>query len=223
MDDLQCEGQVVDQTLRELEIINRLLGGNNVTIDGIARLLQSRNQQQVIHITDMGCGGGDILKLVAQWARRNNIPMKLTGIDANPNIIAYAERNSAAYPEISYKAINIFSDDFKEHETDIILATLFTHHFTEDELVYLVAQWHHQARVGVVINDIHRHWFAYYSIKWLTRIFSQSAMVRFDAPLSVLRSFRKQELQTILKRASITNYTLKWKWAFRWQLITPSA
>jgi hypothetical protein len=73
--------------------------------------------------------------------------------------------------------------------------------------------------VGFIINDIHRHWLAYYSIKLLTRIFSRSMMVRFDAPLSVLRAFRKKELEVILRNAGISNFKIKWMWAFRWQVI----
>lgn len=44
-------------------------------------------------------------------------------------------------------------------------------------------------------------------------------MVKFDAPLSVLRAFTKNEWITILKEAGIKDYSLRWKWAFRWQLI----
>jgi hypothetical protein len=44
-------------------------------------------------------------------------------------------------------------------------------------------------------------------------------MVKYDAPLSVLRAFRKKELIGILQAAGITRYTLRWMWAFRWQII----
>ncbi len=219
MDDLQCSGEVVDQTLRELEIINRLLGGNQVTINGVSRLLKNSTTKEVIKVADLGCGGGDILKLVANWGRKNNRPLHLTGIDANPNIIDYAAKHSRDYPEINYKAVNIFSDEFKKESNDIVLATLFTHHFTNEELIHLLQQLKKQTLIGIVINDLHRHWFAYYSIKWLTQLFSRSAMVKIDAPLSVLRGFKKQELVDILKQARIDNYTLQWKWAFRWELI----
>jgi 2-polyprenyl-3-methyl-5-hydroxy-6-metoxy-1,4-benzoquinol methylase len=218
MDDLQQEGEIIDKTLGELEIINRLLGGNKVTIKGVSELIQSK-PEKAITIADLGCGGGDILKLVAKWGRKNRIPLKLTGIDANPNIIAYAKRNTSSFKEIDYLAINIFSDEFKSKKFDVVLATLFTHHFTDDELIDLLQSLTHQTRLGIVINDIHRHWFAFHSIRWLTQLFSKSYMVKADAPLSVLRAFRKNELKKILHQAGIIRYTLKWRWAFRWELI----
>ena len=40
MDDLDCEGEVLEQTLKELKTINRWLGGNHVTTDGIQKINQ---------------------------------------------------------------------------------------------------------------------------------------------------------------------------------------
>jgi 2-polyprenyl-3-methyl-5-hydroxy-6-metoxy-1,4-benzoquinol methylase len=218
MDDLEQGGELIDQTLRELEIINRLLGGNKVTIDGISTLLKNK-PEKTIQIADLGCGGGDILKLVAKWGRRNKIKFQLIGIDANPNIVVYAQNNSNGYPEIRYEAVNIFSSDFQKQRYDIVLATLFTHHFTNQQLTKILSSLRKQAAIGIVINDLHRHWFAYHSIKWLTWLFSRSSMVKSDAPTSVLRAFHKHELKAILENAGITNYTLRWRWAFRWELI----
>ena len=221
MDNLHCEGEVVDQTLRELEIINRLLGGNYVTISGVQALLKNTPAKIPITIADLGCGGGDILRLIATWGRKHNFRFQLRGIDANPNIIAFAINSSTDYPEIEYEPLNIFGAEFKSRAFDIVLATLFTHHFTDEELIQLFSSLKKQVRIGIVINDIHRHWFAFHSIRFLTHFFSKSAMVKYDAPLSVLRSFKKSELKAILQQAGIENYQLKWKWAFRWQLIVP--
>ena len=219
MDDLNCHGEVVHQTLRELEVINRLLGGNGVTMEVMNQLLKKTPRQKSITIADLGCGGGDMLKLVADFGRKKNIPMKLFGIDANPHIIEFAQRNCEAYPEISFEAANVFSKDFQEKKFDIIIGTLFYHHFQDSALVSLLSNLKNQAKLGLIVNDIHRHWFAYHSIKLLTRFFSRSAMVRFDAPLSVLRAFTKEELVRILKASGIVQYKIQWKWAFRWQIL----
>ncbi len=220
MDDLESGGPVMDQTLKELEFINKWLGGNDVTIDGIKKLVGKSTRP--ITLVDLGCGGGDILKLVADWARAIKINVTLIGIDANPHVIAFAEKNTTDYPEISFKCVNIFSDAFNQIEADIYTATLFTHHFDSAALSDLLQQLNDKSTLGVVINDIHRHWFAYYSIKWLTGLFSKSAMVRNDAAVSVLRAFKKNELTECLNKAGIRNYNLKWMWAFRWQVVINS-
>ncbi len=218
MDDLDCKGEVVDQTLRELDFINQWLGGNAVTLNGLQLLWKSRSKSSTITIADLGCGSGEMVKLIAQLARKSKRSVSLTGIDANTNIIEYAKKNQVN-DSIKFLSVNIFSDSFKVRKFDILVCTLFLHHFSDEELVVLFRSFKQQASIGIVVNDIHRHPFAYYSIKWLTQLFSNSAMVKFDAPLSVRRAFTNSELKSILSKAEINNYQLKWKWAFRWQLI----
>jgi 2-polyprenyl-3-methyl-5-hydroxy-6-metoxy-1,4-benzoquinol methylase len=218
MDDLDSSGKIIDVTLSELETINLLLGGNYVTINGISRLLSGKQINQV-SIADLGCGSGDILKLMRKYFNRKGIAATLTGIDANPNIVAYAKTHTDAKNNIQYEAINIFSPEFKKRKFDIITGTLFFHHFSNEELISFFKDLKEQLTIGFVINDIHRHWFAYHSIKLLTGVFSKSTMVKHDAPVSVMRAFRKKELQYILQEAGIKHYSLRWMWAFRWQVV----
>jgi 2-polyprenyl-3-methyl-5-hydroxy-6-metoxy-1,4-benzoquinol methylase len=218
MDDLQSGGEIIRQTLRELEKINKLLGGNHVTISGVRKLIDL-SIDKTWRIVDVGCGGGEIMKLIAEWARKNEVKVQLIGIDANPNVIAYAEENCDEYPEISFLTIDIFSYQFRQLEFDVLTATLFFHHFSDDQLTNFFSQIQSRALSGVVVNDIHRHWLAYRSINLLTSLFSKSPMVKNDAGVSVLRSFRKNDWQKILGRAGILDYSLKWMWAFRWRLV----
>jgi 2-polyprenyl-3-methyl-5-hydroxy-6-metoxy-1,4-benzoquinol methylase len=219
MDDLEASGSIIDVTLKELEIINLLLGGNYVTIDGIRKLLKNKIRQQPVMIADLGCGSGDILRLIKKWSLKNGQMTDLTGIDANRNIIEYAKHHTPRDYSIRYESQNIFSEEFGRRTFDIITGTLFFHHFTDEQLTQFFRQLKEKVRIGIVINDIHRHWFAYYSIKWLTGLFSKSQMVKNDAPVSVMRAFSKTDLQRILENAGINKYSLRWMWAFRWQVV----
>jgi 2-polyprenyl-3-methyl-5-hydroxy-6-metoxy-1,4-benzoquinol methylase len=219
MDDLEASGQIIDVTLRELETINLLLGGNYVTINGLDRLLKNHPKEKQISVADVGCGSGDILKLMRKYFGKKLIKATLTGIDANPNIVNYARLHTDPKEKIEYESVNIFSDEFREKQFDIVTGTLFFHHFTDSELIDFFAQLHKQLSIGLIINDIHRHWFAYHSIKWLTKIFSRSTMVKHDAPVSVMRAFKKKELESILRQAGIKSYSIRWMWAFRWQVV----
>lgn len=219
MDDLAFEGKEMDKALRELEVINKWLGGNQLTLHGLDRLTKTLPSNRSVKIADLGCGGGDMLKLIADKARKRKRNFELIGIDANPYIIEYAKSNTKDYPEISYHAINIFSQEFQQQQFDIILCTLFTHHFTDHQLIQLLSQMKHQASLGLVINDLHRHPLAYHSIKLLTRLFSKSYMVKNDGPISVLRGFSRYNWESILEKAKIKDYSLHWRWAFRWELV----
>lgn len=217
MDDLSFSDPVVFQTLKELDVINKWLGGNSVTIAGldiIRRKYLRRGDQ--LHIADLGCGSGTMLKMMVDWGRKNGIRIKVTGIDANPHIVKYAESECEGFPEISFLAEDVFSEKFSRRRFDVITSTLFFHHFDDSQLLNLFAQLNEQSSLALVINDLHRHWFAYHSISFLTSVFSSSYMVKNDARLSVARSFEKTELQSLLTSAGFSDVLLKWKWAFRY-------
>jgi 2-polyprenyl-3-methyl-5-hydroxy-6-metoxy-1,4-benzoquinol methylase len=219
MDDLACEGAVVEQTLRELDFINKWLGGNEITVHALKEAWKTIPKEQTITIADLGCGSGEMLRIISEMASKENRTVRLIGMDANPQIVAYAQTHSSAYSNIAFEAINVFSEEFRNQKFDIVLATLFMHHFSKEELITLLSSLQKQTRYSIIINDIHRHPFAYYSIKWLTQLFSKSAMVKFDAPLSVLRSFKRLEWVEIMQSISQKDYSLSWNWAFRWKLV----
>jgi ubiquinone/menaquinone biosynthesis C-methylase UbiE len=92
---------------------------------------------------------------------------------------------------------------FPDGSFDIAMASLFFHHLSNEDCVRVLAQMWRIARRRVIINDLHRHAIAYFSIRALTRLFSSSRMVRHDAPVSVRRSFRPAELLDIARRAGV--------------------
>jgi 2-polyprenyl-3-methyl-5-hydroxy-6-metoxy-1,4-benzoquinol methylase len=218
MDNLACEGEVVNQTLRELDFINHWLGGNAVTVNAVNHVLKKIPKEKEITIADLGCGSGEMLRLLALKLKKQNRNTNFIGVDANANIVEYAIHQSTGYANVSFFADNILEDRFQQKQFDVVLATLFFHHFETDDLIKILKQLKQQTNF-IIINDIHRHPLAYYSIKWLTQLFSKSAMVKFDAPLSVLRSFTHAEWTDILQQADLVDYKIRWRWAFRWQIV----
>ncbi|MCR6641791.1 MAG: methyltransferase domain-containing protein [Sporocytophaga sp.] len=222
MDDLEFEGEVLGQTLDEIEFINKWLGGNAVTLDAVKKVIKERqlqNSEFPISISDLGCGGGEMLSLICNWAQSENIKVNLTGIDANDYVVNHAANKVPLHKCISFKKHNVLDEAFRKESFDISTCTLFCHHFEDDVLIDFLKQLRKQTRVAIIINDIHRHWFAYYSIKYLTGLFSKSYMVKYDAQLSVLRAFKKNELQLLIRKAGFDRFNIRWKWAFRFQVI----
>lgn len=218
MDDLECSGEELAQTLRELKTINHWLGGNHVTTNGLKKIT-TLFPQETYQIADIGCGGGDMIRIMDQWAKSEKKAVDFIGIDANPNIIELAKVRLKDVTNVQWRVQNVFASEFPKEKVDIITCTLFTHHFTDAELISLIRAFREKASLGLVINDLHRHWFAFHSIRILTKLFSKSPMVQNDASLSVMRSFRKSDLERILKASGIKNYQISWFWAFRWQVL----
>ena len=214
MDDFTMEGVIFRDTLDKLEIINRFLGGNTVTIKGLKKLLKNQSKKKTITIVDLGCGHGDILRDVAKFGRKNNYSFKLIGIDANFAAIEYARELSKEYSELSFEMIDIFSEDFKKQSYDIVLCTLFLHHFKNEELISFLKTTIEKATIGVVVNDLHRHKLAYYLFK-LIGFFIKNKMVRQDGLTSVLRAFKRKDLENISIQMKV-QFSIQWKWAFRY-------
>ena len=216
MDDFSMEGALLQRTLDQIAWINQWLGGNGVTINGLKKLWKDTPLDQEITIVDLGCGNGDMLRVIANLARKKGRKVKLIGIDANNFTINYAQKLSAEYPEISYLQTLIPSDAFKDLSYDVILSTLFFHHFTNEEIQACLKEIVSKVKIGIVINDLHRNQWAVILFKLLT-IFIPNPMVREDGVTSILRGFKKSELQTFVHQLNLTNSEIHWKWAFRYQ------
>ena len=214
MDDFSLDHQIIDPIMDELEVVNKLLGGYRVFFNAFDRI-EIKNGMS---ISDWGCGGGDSLREIAKWARKKNLKITLTGVDATASAVEYARKNSEDFPEINYILADVLSNDLKENQFDVVISSLFTHHFPNEEWIKLIQKMAFCSKKFVVINDLHRHWFAYYSIGILTQLFSRSEMVKHDSKLSVLRSFKKTDLLKLLQEGGFKYYKIQWMWAFRWQI-----
>ena len=222
IDDLELDNDALRQNLEELALINKYLGGNQVTTSGLSKLIPNpliTNNQSPITIADLGCGGGDMLMVMADWAKKIGLNAQFIGIDANDFMVDFGMKRTANYPNISYLHQDIYSEEFKEKSFDIVTMTLFCHHFSDESLVQFLQQLKKQTRIGIVINDIHRHWFAYHSIAWITKLFLKSYLVKNDAKLSVWRAFVREDLEKIIQKSGFNKYSIRWKWAFRWEVI----
>ncbi|MBC7449702.1 MAG: methyltransferase domain-containing protein [Hymenobacteraceae bacterium] len=219
MDDLALTGDALRQNLDELEYINKWLGGYAPITRGLALLCGEWPRDRVLRIADVGCGGGDTLRVMAAWARRRGLSVELIGIDANAFMIEYAREKCASSPEICFQQLDIFVEAFSQQSFDVVTCSLFCHHFAEETLAALLRQLAGQARRGVIVNDLHRHPLAYYSIRWLTRLLGGSYLVQHDAPLSVARAFQRADIVALCARAGVAVRRLRWHWAFRWELV----
>jgi 2-polyprenyl-3-methyl-5-hydroxy-6-metoxy-1,4-benzoquinol methylase len=214
MDDLSSPVDQVMQNLRELEVINNRLGGYSPVLSVLDKLVTDKP----VTIVDIGSGAGDMLRAIQQWAIAKRKNVNLVGIDYNPVMVGYATWHSAGR-NIAYKQWNVYDDTVLNENADIVTCSLFLHHFTHEEAVDLLKRMYKIANRAVIINDLHRHWFAYYGIKLLTNLFSKTYMVKNDAPLSVARAFRRKDWMHLLQAAGISHYTIKWCWAWRWQVV----
>jgi ubiquinone/menaquinone biosynthesis C-methylase UbiE len=163
-----------------------------------------------------------------RWAAAQSpaINVEIVAIDANPVTVGYAhEALKKRLPadlqaKIKVEVADALALPYADQEFDVAIVAMFLHHFAHENAVQIVRSMQRISKHGILINDLHRHPFAYYGIYALTRLLPAVQMVRNDAPLSVLRGFKSSELKSIAESAGLINFSLKWRYAFRWVLNT---
>ncbi|MGE5353898.1 MAG: methyltransferase domain-containing protein [Acidobacteriota bacterium] len=209
IDDLSITDERLDRALYELKVINFSLGGNSVTRAGISAINRAYPFKNSPVILDLGSGGSDLFFKMSINGR------KFDPVSADMNIQA------CRYTKIFYPGAKVVCCDaqrlpFKDNSVDVIHASLFFHHFKEEDMSAILRRCSSISRHGIVINDLRRSPLALLGIKILTQLFSRSLMVKNDGPLSVKRGFIKRDLITILSEINQCRFHIRRKWAFRW-------
>ena len=158
-----------------------------------------------------------MLRALAKYGDTNNLNLKLIGIDANKTTISFAKQQSKEFDQISFLHQDIFSESFRNLKYDIVLSTLFLHHFDDKKIISLLKFLLKNVKIGIVINDLNRNKIAYYLFK-LISFPLKNQMVKNDGLISILRGFKKEDLKYYSKEIG-HQHTVNWKWAFRYQWI----
>ena len=218
MDDPCVPPEDMCRALAELETINRRLGGHATSLAGVARLLPAGTKR--LSLLDVGTGGGDFPRALVTWATRRGITASVRGIDLAGAAVEFARDRSRGFEAIAFSQEDLF-DIQAERSFDVVHAALLLHHFEDGRASEALRKMHALGEWGVVINDLHRHPFAYHSIRILTSLFSRSRLIRSDAPISVARAFSRTELVGLAATAGLPCPKIRWRWAFRWQVVIP--
>ena len=191
--------------------IGRVLGGDRASLLAFKSLCPNPGS-----ILDVGCGGGDA---AAKYAK--TFPnCQVVGIDTSAEAIQYAkqhDKNNLSFIHSSQPELQQ-----EENSYDVVTATLVCHHLNDEELIAFLKNAKNVAKKCIILNDLHRNWLAYASFALVVPILFRNRLIWHDGLLSVKRGFKKRDWKKLLKQAGIENYTIKWRWAFRWVVTIPS-
>ena len=155
----------------------------------------------VLTVLDVGFGAGDMLRSIAAMLQRQGRHARLIGIDLNPRSEAAARAHTAADLSIDWRTGDYA--DLGGEGWDFVISSLVAHHMTRSQLIAFLRFMAQEARVGWLVNDLHRHGFAYHGWPLLAGLFGWHLIVRHDGRLSIARSYRPAEWQPLLKDAGI--------------------
>ncbi|MGZ8312175.1 MAG: methyltransferase domain-containing protein [Allosphingosinicella sp.] len=197
MDDPALAPEVYDRVLRDLARVNAWTFTRRPTILFLRRAVDA---MPAFRLLDVGFGQGDMLRRIARWARRRDVAVDLIGVDLNPRSEIAARAATPAGLPIDYR-----TGDYADipGPFDFVVSSLVAHHMTDGQLDAFIRFMEAQATRGWLINDLHRHILAYRAFPWLARLLGAHRIVREDGQLSIARSFRREEWQSILAAAGV--------------------
>lgn len=217
MDAGDTDAAAFEACLRDLERINRWTGAYRITLRWLEQLLHVHARARRLVLVDAGSGYGDMLRRISGWAGRRSLDLELIGVDQNPHAAIAAARATPPGVPIRYLTAEIF-DLPQTTRPDIVISALFTHHLDDAQLVRFLGWMEERARLGWLINDLHRHAVPYWIARWAPVLLRMNPLVREDASVSVARSFERRDWQRLLKAARLDGppTTIAWRFPFRY-------
>ncbi len=203
-----------ERFLREIAFINRVIGDNRALKRTLLKEIERENVN-TFSVLDVGAGSGELLRTIAEFARKQNRKAYLYGLELNAVSAAAILRDSKNYEEICAVRGNALTLPFADNSFDYAICSLFTHHFTDENVVHILSEINRISRRHIFIIDLHRHRAAYVLYKIFCAAFNISPLVREDGSLSVLRSFKVEELEKLGTKAQLENFAVKRHFPFR--------
>jgi ubiquinone/menaquinone biosynthesis C-methylase UbiE len=119
------------------------------------------------------------------------------------NPVVSIQEESRDFPEISSVRGDALALPFGNTDFDYVICSLFTHHFAEEQIIKILREMNRVARRRIIVIDLHRHPIAYFFYTTLGKLFLKNRLIRHDGALSILRSFKAEELVALAKRAGL--------------------
>jgi ubiquinone/menaquinone biosynthesis C-methylase UbiE len=198
----------------ELQRVNRWLGDARAVRQSLLAEIAKQGPQS-FSVIDVGAGSGELLRVIASWARQRKCEARLTGVELNARSALSIAENSAAFPEITAVRGDAFRLPFVDQQFDYALCSLFTHHFRDSDVVAILHELHRVAARGIFVIDLHRHPIAYWFYTTVGHLFLHNRLIREDGALSILRSFTPDELLTLARRAGLEGAKVKRHFPYR--------
>ena len=203
------------EELQMLEALNRRLNGHKLTLGYVERLLGSIRCES-LSVLDLGTGAADIPRAITAWARERHLPVTITAVDRNPEVLKIAQELCRDWPEIRLVQHDLRSLPYAPESFDLVLCSQALHHFDSADAILILEQIKKLARIGYIISDLRRNWLAIGAMELLLFTMFRSRVFRHDARQSFRAAFTISEIRALTAKAGLDNCQIhRHHWFFR--------
>jgi SAM-dependent methyltransferase len=198
----------------ELQRVNRYLGDASAMRHSVLAEIEREGLRE-FSLLDVGAGSGELLRVAGAWAEESGRQAQLTGLELNERSSRAILEESESFPFINAVRGDALRLPFADDSFDYSMCSLFTHHLREEQVLCVLSEMSRVARRGIFVIDLHRHAAAYYLYTTVGRLFLRNRLIREDGALSILRSFRPDELRRLAAGAHLQDIAVKRRFPFR--------
>jgi ubiquinone/menaquinone biosynthesis C-methylase UbiE len=198
--ELLDEGVSEAETLRslaDLRFVNRWLGGRRAVRRAVAPILRGVPGARLL---DVGCGSADLPAFLVR-----SLPGAATAVGVDLKLLHLQQ----APAEVRRVVADVRSLPFASRSFDVVLASLFLHHFDGHEVAEVLGRLYALCRRALVVNDLHRarvpYLFARAVFPWVLK----SPVSVADGLLSIRRAFTPSELAQYFREAGIDHVEVR--------------
>jgi SAM-dependent methyltransferase len=188
--------------LVELRRINEWLGDAAALRDSLLKEIE-RQDLRSFSVLDVGAGSGELLRVAAHWARESDRKAWLLGLELNPRSAQAILDESGEYPEVCAVRASGFQLPFRDRAFDFVIQSLTLHHFDDAGAVKILSEMARVAARGMFVIDLHRNPVAYFFYTTVGHLFLHNRLIREDGALSILKSWKPEELQALAGQAGL--------------------
>jgi SAM-dependent methyltransferase len=198
--DQPCSRDAMRACLRDLARVNRWFMAYRPTLNWLESL--NLREHGTIRLLDVGCGYGDTLRRVEQWAHERAIAVELIGLDLNRDITAIAADATPAKSCIRWTRGDVLDYPIGQ-PVDVVISSLFTHHLADADVVRFLRWMEGHAKIGWFVNDLSRAPIPYHLFGWFARVMRLHPFVQHDGPVSIARAFRPEDWRRLCAAAGL--------------------
>lgn len=195
-----------ERFLREIRFINQRLGDRAALEKTLLASITRLNLKE-FSVLDVGAGTGELLGVIAEFARKEQRNAKLVGLDLNERAVREIAAEAERYAEISPIRGDALMLPFADDSFDYAICSLFTHHLADEQIPIALSEMSRVARRGIVVIDLERSPIAWVLYQLFCRAYRISPLVRQDGSLSIRKGFKPGELSRLASAAGLDTCT----------------
>ena len=203
-----------ESCIGELQLVNRWMGDAHSLKTTLLREVEEKRLKS-FSVLDVGAGSGELLRVAATWARQTGRLLRAVGLELNERMSESINEESERFDEISSVRGDALKLPFSDAQFDYVICSLFTHHFVDEQVVRILGEMSRVAKRRIFVIDLHRHPVAYVLYTTLGKLVLHNRLLRHDGALSILRSFKVDELQALAQRAGLRDISVERHFPYR--------